>query len=298
MVVVSLAMLMATTGCLGGVRAGQRCRTTDHGTDGAWVLQCRGGRWVRLVTLQQLAAFAAAAMPPAPVHGGPPIRVIVGGDSTGTVMARAFARYAARHPGAIEVVDVSMVSCPVTFAHSIRHYEGEPGQGTSHCSLWAMNVPAKVEQFRPEASFVFLSMMEQADQRAAPTEPWRNVFDPAWAAHQRTFFSSYADQLNATGGRVFWADVPIMRFGQRSLPWLSDHPARTATLNASYRQFADEHPAVELLPFAHRIDRPFGAIDRNVRPDGIHLTDAAADAEVANWLVPILVSWFRSAPAG
>jgi hypothetical protein len=71
MVVAIVAVaLISVSGCQ-RARLGARCRTTDLGDDGgAWVLQCKNGRWVRLMTKVQaanaIAAINAARNPPAP----------------------------------------------------------------------------------------------------------------------------------------------------------------------------------------------------------------------------------------
>ena len=41
-------------------RAGARCRTTDFGEDGTYVLQCRSGRWVRTMTKADAAQLILA----------------------------------------------------------------------------------------------------------------------------------------------------------------------------------------------------------------------------------------------
>lgn len=57
-VLVALALLGAV-GCQ-PARAGARCRTVDWGRDATHVLQCRKGRWVRVMTIQQAAKAIAA----------------------------------------------------------------------------------------------------------------------------------------------------------------------------------------------------------------------------------------------
>jgi hypothetical protein len=55
MVVVSVALLLvATTGCR-VAKAGTRCQTTEWGRDSTHVLQCKQGRWRRVMTIGQAA---------------------------------------------------------------------------------------------------------------------------------------------------------------------------------------------------------------------------------------------------
>ena len=56
-IIVLLACLLVggTTGCI-RAKAGARCRTTEWGDDGRFVLQCKAGRWRRVMTRQQAAA--------------------------------------------------------------------------------------------------------------------------------------------------------------------------------------------------------------------------------------------------
>lgn len=76
-----LALLTVATVMTGCQRAkvGARCKTTDWGDDGgAWVLQCRNGRWVRALTKADAAKFLLAAntpkttQPPATTAPPPP----------------------------------------------------------------------------------------------------------------------------------------------------------------------------------------------------------------------------------
>ena len=71
MVVVSVVLLLgAATGCR-VAKAGTRCRTTDWGRDSSHVLQCKQGRWRRVMTIRQaanaiIAVNAAKAQQSAP----------------------------------------------------------------------------------------------------------------------------------------------------------------------------------------------------------------------------------------
>jgi len=294
--VLSIALavaLLGVTGCLKPAKIGARCKPSTFGSDAGWVLYCSGGRMIRGMTVQQAVEVIALASEPAPAMQGEPMRIMVAGDSTGNVFGAALWRYSRRHPQILSVIDVAQSGCPVTVVDSIRNFDGEVGQNTARCSGWPTSIPRDVGAYRPDVSLVFASMMEQADQRTGPNEPWRNVLDPAWAAHQRTDYHRLVDALTSSGGAVMWADVPVMRFWLRSRPWIADDPARTAALNDSYRQFLAERPGVEVLPLAAHLNRPGNQIDWAIRPDGIHLSEASADIEVAHWLVPILIARFR-----
>lgn len=294
--------MLGITSCLPTAKAGTRCRGTGFAAEGGWMLYCAGGKWARGMSVQQALELVDLSQRPEPQMQGAPIRVLVAGDSTGNVFGRALGRYGMRHPQIIQTVDVGAPGCPITRLEAIRNYDGEPPQPTERCTHWPTDLPQQVASFLPDVSLVFDSMMEQSDQRRSAAEGWRNVLDGEWAAFQRTNYTAFADILSSTGGAILWADVPVMRFWLRTRPWLADAPERTAALNASYHQLDVERPDVEILRFAERVERPRGTIDWFMRPDGIHLSDAAADLEVANWLVPLLIERYRkpveATPAG
>jgi peptidoglycan/LPS O-acetylase OafA/YrhL len=232
---------------------------------------------------------------PAPPAAGPaassddpqPLRVAVAGDSTGEVYGTALGRYAAAHPDELVVLDVSMAGCTITRVARIRHYQGEGGQDMSGCGLWPLAIPPRIEAFRPDVSVVFVAMMEQADQRATPRSEWHDILEPAWAARQHDDLTLLATALHETGATSLWADVPYMKF-QPNLPWISDDPRRTDALNRLLHRIDDERPDVQMISYAERLNRPHHEVDTTVRPDGIHLTDRAADDLVGRWLVPLL----------
>jgi hypothetical protein len=235
-----------------------------------------------------------SSIPPPPstaVAGSPAerqaLRVAVAGDSTGEVYGAALGRYAAAHPDELVVLDVSMAGCTITRVARIRHYQGEGGQDMSGCGLWPLAIPPRIEAFRPDVSVVFVAMMEQADQRATPRSEWHNILEPAWAARQHDDLTLLATALHETGATSLWADVPYMKF-QPNLPWISDDPRRTDALNRLLHRIDDERPDVQMISYAERLNRPHHEVDTTVRPDGIHLTDRAADDLVARWLVPLL----------
>ena len=62
MLVMALVIAISASGCVKGAKAGSRCRTTDFGDDGTYVLKCERGRWVRKATRQQVAEAVVAVI--------------------------------------------------------------------------------------------------------------------------------------------------------------------------------------------------------------------------------------------
>ncbi len=215
-----------------------------------------------------------------------PLRVLVTGDSTARVIANALIGYQNAHPKALQVLDLSLPGCPITPVDRIRNYSGEEGQNVSLCGGWRKTFGPQIDAFKPDVSAVFLSVMETTDQRTLSTG-WDNLLDPAYRAHQESEFSALIGLLSATGAPVIWANAPFFKF-QVDLPWLSDNPERTVVLNQMYQQLAATHSNVHLINYAAQLNRPGGVVDTSVRPDGIHMTDAAAAKLTQSWLLPML----------
>lgn len=215
-----------------------------------------------------------------------PLRVVITGDSTSQVMANALVGYQNAHPKALQVLDLSLPGCPITPTDRIRNYSGEDGQNVSLCGGWQTTFGPRIQAFKPDVSVVFLSVMEQTDQRSL-SGGWDNLLDPSYRAHQEAEFGQLADVLSSTGAPVTWADAPYFKF-QQDLPWISDDPGRTDVLNAMYRDLAATHHNVKLLDYAVHLNKPDHAVDTSVRPDGIHMNPVAASNLMRTWLLPIL----------
>ncbi len=215
-----------------------------------------------------------------------PLRVLVTGDSTAEVMANALVSYQNSHPQALQVLNLSLPGCPITTTDLIRNYSGESGQNVTLCSGWRKTFPAQIAKFKPDVSLVFLSVMEETDQRMF-NGSWDNLLDPAYRARQESAFDALIADLSASGAKVAWADAPYFKF-QVDLPWVSDAPQRTDVLNAMYRQLVARHPGVQLLNYAVHLNKPGNVVDTSVRPDGIHMTPYAAAVLDNAWLLPLL----------
>jgi peptidoglycan/LPS O-acetylase OafA/YrhL len=224
-----------------------------------------------------------------------PLRVLVTGDSTGRVMANALIAYQNAHPTSLQVLDLSMVACPITPTDRIRNYSGEEGQNVTLCGGWQKTFAPQVAAFKPDVAVVFLSVMEATDQRTVDGN-WDNLLDPSYRQYQLSAYDKFVKVLSSTGAAVEWADAPYFTFRQ-DLPWVSDDPARIDELNAMYRQLAATHPNVHLLSYAAHLNEPGRYDDPNVRPDGVHMTPQAADRLAQTWLLPQLAPFRPSAKA-
>ncbi len=123
-VAVLVLVALVSTGCIKGVRAGQRCRTADFGDDGSHVLACKNGRWQRAMTREQAAQIIlkiielkrAQAAPqtgtPGGGGGGYVGPGIPGGGPLGTVPESAPANTAASKLGAVYAVTADQASNP------------------------------------------------------------------------------------------------------------------------------------------------------------------------------------------
>ena len=246
---------------------------------------------------------APVPVPPKTNTVNRPMRVLVTGDSTGTVMAKALKVYQAQHPDKILVLDLSLEGCPITPVDDIRNYAGEKGQNVSLCGGWQKTFPAQVKAFEPDVSVVFLSVMEQTDQLVAGG--WRNLLDPDYRTYQLKAWNQLISVLTSTGAPVEWADAPYFTFNRTDLPWVSDDPERTDELNAMFRELVAGHPDVKLLDYASHLNKPGHVDDFSVRPDGVHMSkdldfnpnQAAVDL-AENWLIPTLKPFTPAAQAG
>jgi hypothetical protein len=112
-----------------------------------------------------------------------------------------------------------------------------------------------------------------------------------------------ADALAATGAMVVWIEAPHVGPGKQQsngrlrLPPALRDPARIDRHNALLARVASARPGrVVVVDLPGMLEaQPGGELDPGMRPDGLHLTDAAA-ARLADTLGPAIAAAAPSAP--
>ena len=91
--------------------------------------------------------------------------------------------------------------------------------------------------------------------------------------------------LRSTGAVVAWADVPNYTFAAHPDVRKREYfDARVGLLNGAVTEVTSGQLGVVPLDLAFHLDRPDGSVDLRQRPDGIHLSVAAAASAAHDWL--------------
>jgi hypothetical protein len=220
-------------------------------------------------------------------------RVMLVGDSTGTAVARGLA---AAHDRRLTVYDATRPGCGMLETGYSRHYLGEPVRDTTGCADESRRWLARAKAFRPDL-IVVVSSVEDAGDHAATRDGL--CFNVALLALYRRTISDYrraAQTLRSTGAVVAWANIPDYTFAAHPEVRADQHfDDRVALLNEAITEVTASELGVVPLDLASHLDRPDGSIDQRLRPDGIHLSRAAATTAARGWLGDALLGGYSDA---
>ena len=224
---------------------------------------------------------SAAPEPP------PPPRVLVIGDSTSLVAARALADGA---DGRMVVKWAGQEGCPFVPAVAARPASTAPWRQLV-CNDVTATLPAAIDDFHPDVVLLVLGAMELMEQQypdlATPQLPGTS----AYREHHDRQLESVMSILRAKGVRLIVADTPPLGVGSFSSYEMAD-PQRAKAFNDMVAAWDRAANDVSVLRYGESITA-YESKHGGIRPDGSHpelgpLTDIArAD------LVPELVSAAR-----
>ena len=211
-----------------------------------------------------------------------PLRVMVVGDSTGTAVVRGIA---AAHDPRVIVDDATQPDCPIVAAAFTRLRHDDQVRDTSGCAdrthLWL----AHATRFHPNLVLVVSSVEDAGDHADRPSGFWANVVLLNFYLATIKQYQQAARALRATGAVVAWADVPYYTFVGHPMVRTAEYlDGRVQLLNSVITQVTPVQLGVVTLDFASHLDRHDGSIDLEQRPDGIHLSPAAALQSARTWL--------------
>ena len=195
-----------------------------------------------------------------------PVRsVLVMGDSTASVVAHGLTS-----AGRFDVLDGGVWGCPLVPTVAVRPTRSED-RSTAYCPGLEQQVGV-IDLFDPDVVVLVASPPHQWDHRYVDGGEWEAPGSTGWIdAHDR-----YMDGLVTAH-----PELPIVVFDAPGARAPSDDALedsdRLAAWNAQIRRWADAHPEVVVLDWAGRLPEPGTATDRELRPDGVHLTDEAVE---------------------
>jgi peptidoglycan/LPS O-acetylase OafA/YrhL len=281
----------------------------------AWLLTTGAFLGVVVVTVAATVPTAAEAAGPLRVQGtayvGPPVKVMVFGDSVAWRMAFAMLASQPQDSYDVSIDNGAIIGCGLLRSTQYRLYGVEhpevPACNSSApaADQWPAQWEGDLEQFRPNVVVVLAGRWELSDRMIDGR--WLHIGQPAFDSVVKQSLEQAVQVGTSTGALMELMTSPC--FAPNEQPdgqvWPEDTPARLNAYNAIVRQVAAEHPAtVQLNDFESQLC-PGGAYQESLDGvqirdgDGMHIVPTAAAGQ---WLdvrvLPQLIRVGRLAMAG
>jgi peptidoglycan/LPS O-acetylase OafA/YrhL len=249
-----------------------------------------------------LTAARREPLAPKPIRApSRPLRVLVVGDSTALFLDPVLNAWGGDHQvwGA---ANYARIGCGLGRGGQRRNHHGTEWI-PRECGNWASEWPAVLRSTKPDIVVVADGFWDATDRQLLGDAQWRAPGDPVYDQYLRTELGQAADVLGSTGAVVAWLDNPPIDLGAEEQPRFSDYsvndPARMVRTNEILHEVAATRPSMRVIPYRSFFEAwPGGALDRTLRPDGVHV-DADGGRIVADWLGPEVLDayWNATAPS-
>jgi hypothetical protein len=222
-------------------------------------------------------------------------RVAVFGDSTALRTAFGLPLWGIRTRRMAFVADETVIGCGLARDGTINA-TGVPRPVRDECRDWPDRWRQEVRDLRLDGALVQVGPWDTADRRLPRETAWRHLGQPDYDAVVKADLRLAVDALSSSGATVLWLTSPRVEM-ERTLvprppsPVPSSDPARMARLNELIAEVAAERPdVVKVIDLAaHLRASPGGELDPAVRPDGVHVSEAAS-GPLADWLGPEILA--------
>jgi peptidoglycan/LPS O-acetylase OafA/YrhL len=226
----------------------------------------------------------SVAATPAPVHAtkpaGPPVKVLVLGDSTALTLDIGLNEHAADY--GVDADNAGIFGCGVTSGAEYQ-LKGVDAPMAPECSgnppdfQWAKLWAYRISVFHPNVVMILVGRWETVNRTYQGS--WTNILHPTYAAYVKSQLRNAVHIAGAGGARVVLLTAPCDDSGEQpnGSPWPEDAPQRLAIFNHLVRQVVAEVPGTSLLNF-NAMACPGGHYEeymdgQQVREsDGVHFT--------------------------
>ena len=235
---------------------------------------------------------APTTVPPTTVAPPPPpLRVMVVGDSVAVNLATGLTQHLKKF-GDMELLSYAFNGCPGLVDGVMRWPDGTEHTVPSNCAPRRSEWASQVASFHPDIVLVHSSIYDIYDRKVPGWSDFLTIGDPTFNSWLQTGEQQIINTLAAGGAKVVWATVPCANWQPNQYP---NHFApnegnrRIEVLDSLIRQNGAAIADLDgqLCPGGSFSSTVAGV--PNARPDGVHLTDAAAGALADRWLAPLLL---------
>ncbi len=200
-------------------------------------------------------------------------RVLVVGDSVALTLGRGIERWGARH--GVDVRNYGRLGCGLLDGAAVRGYWGIETRTIDPCHLreqWAK----VVAEFHPDVVVALFGAWDVYDASWDGGQTWWAPGSTPWNGHYAKAVVTAAHALAASGAQVLWLEPPCFASApdanDSNAAWFS--PRRPAAIGAIERDAA----ARDGFLVSDVVQRAGCPVDLAARPDGVHYSDAGADA--------------------
>jgi peptidoglycan/LPS O-acetylase OafA/YrhL len=222
-------------------------------------------------------------------------RLAVFGDSTALRTAFGLPLWGIRTRRLSLVGDETVIGCGLAVDGTLDA-TGTPRPVLDECRDWPQRWRRQVADLDLDAAVIQIGPWDTADRRLPGERTWRHLGQPDYDAIVKDQIRTAVDVLSSSGAKVLWLTSPHVEMERAVVPRPtrpapSSDPARMDRLNALVREVAAERPdTVRVIDVAaHLRAGPGGEMDPAIRPDGVHVSEAAA-VDLADWLAPELLA--------
>ncbi len=290
--------LVVATGSFYVVEEPIRRRRTRTFTEWrAWLLTAGSFVGVVVVTVAATLPSAAEAASPVRVQGvayvGPPVKVLVFGDSVAWRLGFAMLASQPQNSYDVSIDNGAIIGCGLVrssqyLLYGLAHPEvPQCNPASPAADQWPAQWRGDLEQFDPNVVVVLAGRWEVSDRLI--DGHWLHIGEPAFDATVRQSLEQAVQVGTSTGALMVLMTSPCFAPVEQDngQVWPEDTPARLNAYNAIVRQVAAEHPAtVQLDDFGAQLC-PGGAYQESFNGvqirdgDGMHIAPTAA---AGDWL--------------
>jgi peptidoglycan/LPS O-acetylase OafA/YrhL len=231
-----------------------------------------------------------------PASTADPVRIAVVGDSLAQNLAGGMLAWAEGRDDAV-VYDLTMLGCPISRGGTRRIASDGDFPVREGCRWWSdPSTPAYgyLMEFQPDVVVLQDAINEIPDRFRAAWNDYRRVGDSvfdSWIDGEYAAFFGAASDWGAD--RVLLLNAPCVDWSGTP-PWnqIDDGEGRRVLLNDRYDSYDGDTVTLEDLDSQICPDGRFTTTVMGVedaRPDGFHLTEAAAREVATRWLGPLAV---------